>query len=168
MNILLNTKYFILFLICSLFTGCGVYSFSGHGIAGIETIAIEPLDNQTAEFGIREDLTDAIVNRLLTDRTLTVTDRTSADAILSGTILTVSDSPLSFTENEEVTEYEIRITVSFALRKPDQSQPIWEGRITGDGSYPYETGGVDEREEGIDKALERITLDLLNQLTSDW
>jgi len=148
--------------------GCGIYSFTGSGIGGIESISIEPFDNQTAEFGIREDLTDTILDRLLKDRTLTVTDRSSADAVLYGTILSMDDKPLSYDEQESVSEFEIKISVSFILKLPDKSEPIWQGHIIGNGSYPYNTGGADEREQGIKKAMERIAEDLMNKLTSDW
>ena len=155
-------------MILSTLAGCGVYSFTGSGIGGIETIAIEPFDNQTAEFGVREDLTDTILDRLLKDRTLTVADRSSADAVLYGNIVSIDDRPLSFDEQETVSEFEIKISVSFVLKLPDKSEPIWQGQITGTGSYPYQTGGADEREQGIEKALDRIAQDLLNKLTSDW
>jgi len=148
--------------------GCGVYSCTGRGIAGIESIALEPFQNQTAEIGIRESLTDAILDGLLSDRTLKIVDPVTADAILYGTLTSVEDRPLSFDENEAVSEFEVRITVSFVLKKPDKAEAVWEGQITGAGSYPNKTGTIEEREEGIKLALERLTQDLLNRLTSDW
>mgnify|MGYP002725582161 CR=1 FL=1 len=149
-------------------TGCGVYSFSGHGIAGIESISIEPFDNQTAEFGIKEELTDAVVSSFLNNRSLTVADRANSDAVLFGNLLSVTDRPLTYSEDESVSEYEIVITVSFILTSLDKTEPIWEGSISGSGSYPYVTGSLEERKEGIDKALDRLAEDLINKLTSDW
>lgn len=159
--------FFLLALIVSI-TGCGVYSFSGHGIGGVETIAIESFENQTAEFGIREELSDAILNALLKDRTLTVVDRSNADAILFGNILSIRDNPLTYDQNETVSEYEISISMSFVLRDPEKTDPVWQGTLTGKGSYPFTSGGTTEREEGMDKALDRLAQDLLNKLTSDW
>ncbi len=151
-----------------LCTGCGVYSFTGHGIAGIESIAVDPFDNRTAEFGIREDLTEAIITRLLADRSLTLTDRNNADAVLKGVLIDVNDRPLTFQTDETVTEYQITITVEFSLMVPGKTEPIWEGRISGIGSYPYRSGGLEERRGGITEALDRIAQDLINRLTSDW
>ena len=148
--------------------GCGIYTFSGHGIAGIETISIEPFDNQTAEFGIRDDLIDALIEKLMSNRTLTVAGQGSADAVLSGKILSVTDRALTFDENEEVTESQIVVTIEVVLTKPGQSEPIWEGRLTAEGNYQYQSGGLEEREEGIEKAIERLVQDLINRLTSDW
>ena len=155
-------------LILLSFTGCGVYSFTGHGIAGIETIAVDPFDNRTAEFGIREDLTETIIARLMSDRTLVLSDRSVADAVLKGTLVSVNDRPLSFQADETVNEYEIAITVEFMLLKPGQSEPLWDGRITGQGSYPYRDGSLESRQQGISTALDRMAQDLINRLTSDW
>ena len=163
----MNKILISLILLCFA-NGCGVYTFTGHGIGGIKSISVETFDNQTAEYGIREDLTDIIVQKLLADKTLTVVDRNSADAILYGNILSIVDNPLSYSGDESVSEYEIKITISFALRKPDQSEPIWEDRLVGSGSYPFKTGSLEERTEGIKKASDIIAQDLINKLTSDW
>jgi outer membrane lipopolysaccharide assembly protein LptE/RlpB len=151
-----------------LMSGCGVYSFSGHGIAGIESISIQPFDNQTAEFGIKEELTDKVLSSLLENRSLGVADRSNADAILFGNLLSVTDRPLTYSSDESVEEYEVVITVSFILTMPDKTEPIWEGNISGVGSYPYSGGSLEEREGGVAKALDRLAEDLINKLTSDW
>ncbi|MDQ7053571.1 MAG: hypothetical protein Q9P14_11980 [candidate division KSB1 bacterium] len=41
--------------------GCGVYSFSGSAYPHIKSIAIPLLEDRTAEFGVRENLTNALV-----------------------------------------------------------------------------------------------------------
>ncbi|MDP8240056.1 MAG: LptE family protein [Candidatus Hatepunaea meridiana] len=158
----------ILLVLCIILCSCSVYTFSGHGIAGIKTISIEPFDNQTAEFGIRDKLTDELINELLSNRTLTVANQASADAILRGKIVSITDLPLTFDENEDVKESQITIIVEVVLAKPGKSEPLWQGKLVGEGAYPYETGSMEEREEGIDKAVERLVQDLINRLTSDW
>jgi len=151
-----------------LLLGCGVYSFTGHGIGGIKTIAVEPFDNRTAEFGIREDLTDAVINRLLSNRTLTVASQATADGILRGAIVSIDDRPLTFSENEEATEYQVVITVEVSVVRPGHSEPIWEARLVGEGNYPYQTGSPEERSQGLDKAVDMLVQELVNRLTSDW
>ncbi|MBM3326728.1 MAG: hypothetical protein FJY65_07085 [Calditrichaeota bacterium] len=151
-----------------IFCSCGVYSFSGRGISGIKTIAVEAFDNRTAEFGIREQIADAIITKLLTDRTLTITNASAADALMRGTIVAIDDKPLTFQADESVTERQIIITVEITIVKPGRSDPIWQQRLTGEGRYSFKTGAPDERQAGIVKAIEQIVQDLLNQLTSDW
>ena len=160
-------KYLVIFIFL-LLCSCGIYTFSGHGIAGIETISVEPFDNLTAEFGIREELTDALIEAMLSNRTLTIAGQASADAILQGKIVSVTDKPLTFHEDETVTENQVTISVEVVLVKPGKTEPIWEGRLVAEGNYAYKTGSPEEREEGVQEAIERLVQDLVNRLTSDW
>lgn len=159
--ILISILYFLL-------TGCSIYSFRGQGIGGIKTIAVEPFDNRTTEFGIREQITDAILTKLLGDKTLTVSSPNSADAVLTGVVLSVSDRPLTYEASETVTEYQVSISIEARLTKRGVSEPIWQGRITGEGNYPFNSGNTSERQTGIDSAVGKIVQDLINRLTSDW
>jgi len=161
-------KYLFLSCLMCFLTGCGVYSFKGEGVAGIKSIAVESLDNQTTEFGIREQLSDAIVSKLLADRTLTIAAPRSADAILTGTIISVSDRALTYSADESVSERQVILRVTFKLLKSGESEPIWEGDMIGEGNYPNKTGSPDERNEGVVKAVDMIVRDLINRLTSDW
>ncbi len=156
-------------LICLIFLcSCGVYSFSGRGISGIKSIAIETFDNQTAEFGIREQITDAIVSKLLTNRTFIITNTSAADAVLKGIVLSIDDKPLTFQADESITERQVIIVVEMSIVKTDRSTPIWQKRLVGEGRYPFKTGAPEERKEGIDKAIDQIIQDFINQTTSDW
>ena len=67
------------------------------------------MENQTAEFGISETVTDNILSKFNVENILRVTDEESASSILTGTITRVTDAPYTFTKQEAVTEY--RFTV---------------------------------------------------------
>jgi len=159
---------FLALIIAFLLNGCSFYSFKGQGIGGIKTIAIDSFDNRTTEFGIREKLTDAILTRLLSDRTLTVGSPRTADAVLTGSLVSVNDHPLTYQAAETVTEYQVVITIEAKLLKQGAAEPLWQGRISGEGNYPYTTGSTTDRQNGIDTAIDKIVQDLLNRLTSDW
>ncbi|MFC2150513.1 LPS assembly lipoprotein LptE [Calditrichota bacterium] len=148
--------------------GCGVYSFTGGGIAGVETLAVEPFTNRDPEFGLEDQLVDAVVQRLLSDRTYTIANMSTADAILRGVITDVDDRTISFSKNEEAEENEVKITLEIQVIKPGKSEPLKETRLVATGVYPYETGNPDERQAGINKAIDQLVLDLFNWLTSDW
>lgn len=158
---------FILLSLLLILNGCGIYSFgSGLGVGGITSIAVEPFDNLTSEYGIREVITDAVIDRLLSDRTLTVVASNRADGVLKGSITDVVDKPLTFDANERVSEYQVSITVAVELVNPGKTEPIWQARLSGQGSYPADK--LEERQQGIDEAVDQLVLDLVNRLTSDW
>ena len=41
-----------------LVQGCGFYSFTGASTGGLKSIAVPTFENQTAEFGLAETITD--------------------------------------------------------------------------------------------------------------
>ncbi len=172
MNRLVHSKFCLLSFI-SLFgmmilQGCSVYSFTGQGIAGIETIAVEPFENLDPEFGIVDELIEAVIQRLLNDRTYTLANISTADAVLRGKITDVDDRTLSFNADETATENQVRIVLEVEIVKPGQTEPLKATRLVCEASYPYITGSVEEREEGIQRAIDQLVLDLFNWLTSDW
>ena len=46
-----------------IFCSCGIYSLSGSLPSHIKSIAIPLLENQTAEFGLSEEITEGIINK---------------------------------------------------------------------------------------------------------
>jgi hypothetical protein len=85
------------------------YSMAGSIPAHINSIAIPIVENQTAEFGMSESVTENLIAKFNEENILRVTDEDQATSILRGTITKVTDAPYTFTKEEAVTEY--RFTV---------------------------------------------------------
>ena len=100
---------YILFLLF-LFTSCGFYSLSGSLPPHIKTISIPMVENETAEFGIAESLSDGIQNRFNDEGILKIVNKNS-DSILRGTIKEITDGPYTFNKNESISEYRYKIDV---------------------------------------------------------
>ena len=64
-------------LASGLFAGCFRYSFSGAVPSHLKTIAVPLLDNQTAEFGIAERITDQLISEFQRDNTFKIADPAS-------------------------------------------------------------------------------------------
>ena len=152
-----------------LLAGCGVYSFSGSLPRHIRTIAIPLLDDRTSEFGIREDLTDAIITEFTNDNTLRIVkDEREADSVLRGTILSVQDRAGEFDQEERV--YEIRVYVTCRLRFEDRvkRRTLWEGTVTQWGAYDPDQQGPEGRTEAIREAIQKLAEDVLNKVVASW
>jgi len=111
---------------------CSPYSFSGSSVPGhIKTIAIPLLENNTAEFGLTEQVTDALLDDFIKENILQIVDQKDSDSVMRGTILKVSDVPYTFDENEEVQEF--RVTISAKIIWYDNLNQInlFEGNIKG-------------------------------------
>jgi outer membrane lipopolysaccharide assembly protein LptE/RlpB len=83
-----------------LFTACG-YHTAGHVSTlpqNIKVLAVPAFVNQSRTFRIEQSLTQAVVHELTTRTNYQIVNRPSdvADAILHGTVLTTSASPLTY------------------------------------------------------------------------
>ena len=111
-------KYFLLFSSCFL-GSCMYYSLAGSIPPHINSVAIPIVENQTAEFGMSESVTENLLAKFNEESILRVTDEESAVSVLNGTIVRVTDAPYTFTQQEAVTEY--RFTVHMKIEWIDLS-----------------------------------------------
>jgi len=158
----------LLFGLTALIWGCGPYTFSGAVPGGVQNVAVPLFDNNTAEYGIREQLTDAVINRFLRDNIVKVVDVGHAQAILRGTILTVIDQPYTFQATETVQEYRIILTVRVAMEDIQTGETSWSQEFSEWGTYPFSSGGSAERDAGLAQAIGKLTEDISNRVVSGW
>lgn len=167
----------LLTLVPLLISGCGVYSFSGSSVSGIKTIAVPLFDNQTQEYGIRENLTEAVADRFVRDNTLKVVNEKQADTILRGTITQYKRESHTFDEQENIKEYIVRVWVNMSFEEKESKKIIWEEEnMQGWGIYCVkdcvdEDGNPksDETEDdGKQRAIEKLAEDILNRTVKGW
>ncbi len=169
-----NKKYLLpkIFIFLSLafvclFTACGPYSFSGTSLPHIKTVAIPIFQDQTAEFGIKEKLTEAVIDEFTRDNTLKITDRRNADSVIEGTILSVVDEAGTFTKGEKVKDIKVFITVKVKYEDLKKRKIIWEEEITQWGTFNPDEG-PESRQAGIEEAIAKIANEILNKSVSGW
>ena len=165
---------FILFLIVShsllfLFS-CGFYSFSGSLAPHLKTIAIPLFEDRTAEYGIKENLTDTIIEEFTRDNTLKIAERSDADILLTGSIVSVDDRTgalAATTQQYNVQEIKVYITVNVKCEDLVKRNILWEDRLTQWGSYEPDVG-PDARNEAINEAISKLSTDILNKTVAGW
>lgn len=159
----------VLLLTC---TGCP-YSFTGASVPPhLKTVAIPLVDDQSnfGEAGLRERFTNELTNLFISDNSLEVTNRTTADAILEGAILSITDAPSvvgSGAQGEQVSKRRITISVKFAFQDMKLRKKAWEKTFSNWGDYDS-GGGLSQREAGLQEAIKKITEDILLETVSGW
>ena len=147
--------------------GCGPYSFSGSSIPShIKSVAIPIFENETAEFGIKEKVTDALLENFISENILKISNKKNSDSIIRGTIMKITDVPFTFDENEIVQEYRVTIYLNLVWYDQLKNNDLFDGKINGWGVYPAES--PEERAEGIEKAIERLITEITNRTLSGW
>jgi hypothetical protein len=149
--------------------GC-VYSFTGSSVPPhLKTIAIPLVDDQSGfgEAGLREKFTTELINLFNNDNSLQVADKSTADAVLSGAIVTISDAPAMVTQGETVSKRRITMTVRFAFQDMKLRKKVWEKSLSNWGDYES-GGGMSQRQTGLDEAMRKISEDVLLETVSGW
>ncbi len=169
--------------------GCMFYSLAGSIPPHIKTIAIPLLENETAEFGVAEDITDGLVESFTMENILPVVHMDHAHSALIGTIVKVSDAPYTFNENEVVSEYRFSITINLDWKDLVKDEILVTKKYSGWGAYglsgDISTDGIDNDGDGLvdeldddefgeprsfaaQVAVRKIAEDILNDIISTW
>ena len=163
--------FFLAFAFLSV--GCSHYSTTGGALPSyLKTVFVPPFENEEDQLvipGIEYELADAVASALAADNTLRVVNSEEADSILGGKIVRIVESPFTYNANEEVEEWRIRVSVIASLRDQKKRKDIWsEERIEGWGVYGSTTGSPEERQEGLDSALEMIAEEIVEKTVAGW
>jgi hypothetical protein len=149
--------------------GCA-YSFTGASVPPhLKTIAIPLVDDQSGfgEAGLREDFTRELTNTFINDNSIRVADRSNADAILSGSIVSVSDAPSMVQQGEQVSQRRITMHVKFTFQDMKLRRKIWDKNFSNWGDY--ESGSdLSQRQAGLKEAIRKLTEDVLLETVSGW
>jgi hypothetical protein len=151
---------------CLLLSSCGVYSLSGSGLSGIDTIAIPLFDNETQEYDLREALTEKVAEMFVQDNTLKVVNERTADSILRGVVTNYTRENYTFDEQENPKEYIARIWVRVSFEEKKDKKVVWkEDNLLGWGIYSAQ----DETEDmGKERAIEKLAEDIVNKTVKGW
>ena len=149
----------------SVLLGCGVYTFNPRGKSDIKSIAIERFENNTAEYGLEDRMTDQIIDAFISDGNLKVVPNENADALLSGTLTNYERKPYRYDENDQVESYAIRMLFDIQLKNPEDESEIWRESMSQEGVYLVDS---ETEEDGQQRAISRLIESVINKTTKNW
>ncbi len=169
-------RYYILIAIVVIFginfigcSGCP-YSFTGASVPPhLKTLAIPFVEDKSGsgEANLRESFTRMITQKFIDDNSLRVGERNSADAILECIVTGLSDAPQVITSGENVSGRRVTLSVNVVYRDLVKKKLIYEKQFSNYGDY-LSADGRDARTAAIQKAIEKITDDILLDTISGW
>ena len=153
--------------------GCG-YHLKGAGLtapSGVQTIAVAILQNRTAESGIETVFTNDLVYEFTRSKILRVVDRDRADAVLSGTVMSMNVDTISHTASYESDERRVTITLDLALRRAD-GEIIWSDNALLD-RHEYQVvsdklATENNRRAAVEALSERVAERVHNRILQDF
>ncbi len=153
-----------------LAAGCGYYSFSpAVQKGGIGTVAIPVLGNESLEYGIETDVTEALNETFTEDGGLRVVAEDEADALLRGAVSLYERTVMSYDAEGDPREYKVRILADLAYERVSTREIIWEGTAEGWAVYSAEgTGENTTEEEAREEALSELAENVLSKTVQGW
>ena len=109
-------------------SGCG-YHFAGTGgqaPGNINSVAVDVLDNRTAQVGIEAIFTNAILTQFIRWKRLPVKPHNQAEAVLGGSISRISTEPVAHSGPEKTLETRVTITLDITLKRVETNEILWE------------------------------------------
>ena len=157
-----------------LHAGCG-YSLAGRGNflpSYIRVIGIPQFANNTTVFDLERTITERVRAEFIgRGRYQVVPDTEGVDAVLTGTIASVTLEPSGFNQNNQATRYLLRMTLKLEFRDMTAGKLIWENPAQQfDEEYDLSTGtGATDAAAflGQDRtALDRVAGDVARRTVS--
>ena len=185
----MNPKLLLVSIFSLILPSCMFYSMAGSIPPHIKTIAIPLLENETAESGVAEDITDGLIDEFTMENILPVVDINSAHSALQGKVVKITDAPHTFNQDEVVSEYRFTITLNLDWNDLVNDETLISKKYSGWGAYglsgDISTDGIDNDGDGlIDEldddefgeprafatqvAVRKIAEDILNDIVSTW
>jgi len=179
MRLLKKPSIIILLLLCvSLSLSCG-YTTSSMLPSNFKVIHIESFKNRiNFASGSRRDIylplmevdvQNAIVDRFQVDGNLEIGEEEDADLILSGELIRYHRGGLRYTDDDDVEEYKVWVTVAIKMFDVRTQTVLWsESGFAGDATY-FETGSQATTEESaIVEAIEDLARRVVERTIEDW
>ncbi|MBS1518796.1 MAG: hypothetical protein JSS91_11970 [Bacteroidetes bacterium] len=160
-----------LLLCIIMISGCGVYGFRGNNPPkGINSIAV-PTAQDVSGFSsptMAETFTERLKSRIISDNTFRVADKNFSDAVLNCTITNVRDEASVISTGDNVTQRKIIMTIKVSFEDLKKQKLIWEKNFENYGEYASNGSDFSQRSDGIAIAIEKISEDIVIDLTSNW
>lgn len=153
-------------------SGCFSYSFTGTSIPeGVNTIYIPFFADQSSSGigDLSDQLYQALVDRFVNQTKLRLANnRSDADAILEGQIVSYTNQPSSVTGAEEVDLNEVTIGVRANYQYASKDEQEWNKQFSGRGTYNPNQDPIQGEQEAASEALEQVVNNMFNDAVSDW
>ncbi|BBO66145.1 hypothetical protein DSCA_00750 [Desulfosarcina alkanivorans] len=157
-----------------LLTACG-YHFAGGGSlpAGVNRVFITVMENRSSETGVETLFTNDLIYEFTRSRKESIApDRSSADGILTGTIVRLSVQNVSRTSVSTAVTRRVTGTLALRLESPD-GRVLWSsGDIIERQAYDVVDGNKTATDQNKSDAIavlsSRLAESAFNRLTDDF
>ena len=155
--------------------GCA-YSLSPSGNLAHRTIAVPMFTNESLQYGLEEQATNAIQQAFISDNRMKVVSPADAETVLHGTIKKYNRGAYTYDESEHVQEYKVEITIDLDYVDVATGKSIWHepayyvwASYRPEGPAPTDSLGPAVDEQGaIQQALAKAGRETVARTIEGW
>jgi hypothetical protein len=152
--------------------GCAYTASPGLLPAHLKTIAIPVFENETGEYTLEQEVTDAVVQKFVSDNHLKITDERSADCEIKGQVVSYRNGVFGISQAAVAEEYRVTIVVSVTFKDLVKNREIWhDAQLTKWSNYYVQSvpGAPAQTElDGRKAAIQKIADEILNRSIESW
>lgn len=164
-------RLFSLLLLCLLFAGCGVYSFSGATVEG-KTIRFSVLENKARNIvpTLAPALTEKIRSRILSQTGLTPVNSPAADADyeMSGTITTYEVTVSGVQNTQQASQNRLTIAVQIIFKNKLNPKADFNQSFSRFSDFPASQSLQAVETRLIDDIGTQLADDIFNKAFVNW
>jgi len=137
----------------------------------LKSIAIPLFENETSEYTLEQDVTDAVVQRFVSDNHLRVVDEKSADCVVKGKITEYRNAVFGISNAELAQEYRVTIGVSVVFKDQVKNREIWRDDIVKTANYYVQAVPGQQAKTELDgrkEAIQKIADEILSRSIESW
>jgi hypothetical protein len=148
-------------------TGCSHYSVSGSLPSHIKAAAVPLFENETVEPGIVQEVTETVINAIISNGAMKVVGESQADAVVNGTIMNVRDEADTYSRSEQAKQFRIRILADVSFFDRRKNRVIWEEKGL-EGWARYDASSPSAREDAKKEALKMLANLIIDKTVAGW
>jgi hypothetical protein len=153
---------FVIFL-----SNCSHYSVSGSLPGYIKTAAVPLFQNDTVEPNVVEDVTDEVINAIISNGSMKIVNESQADAVVMGRIVEVINEADTYSKSEQAKQFKIHIYADVQFFDRKKNRPLWEEKRL-EGWARYDASNPSARQDAIKEALKMLASLIVDKTVAGW
>ncbi len=147
------------------------YQLGGGRPAGIETVSMAPVINQTDEPAIELQVTHALRDRIQFDGRLQLVNASDvADGIIEVTLVKYDLTPIAYRNKDRTIPelYRLRVTGKAVLKRSDTGTVVSASETYGEATLPFQSDLTSSKRDALPAAAAEIAKHMVDDLIEQW
>ncbi|WP_243374437.1 LptE family protein [Geotalea sp. SG265] len=120
------------------FSGCGYHHLQGVGspARGLDGIHVRIFANKSYRAGLETVVTQSLIDEYALHSGGNAVAEGAARLVLSGTVLSYTVDPVSYTAADRVAGYRAALKIAATLTERQTGKIVWKGEVSGNRDFP--------------------------------